>query len=148
MLVDEFGALPRVELRIGIGFGKARVGSPNELGQWSGEAFELAAKALAKLSIGSGRLALLSPIPAMNEEFEVHLALLDTVLRRWTDDQRDTLFKLLYYRHGQTQLAEQFGVTQSAISQRLRGAGWDGVQSLLDRYKELMNHKHSRQGEG
>jgi predicted transcriptional regulator len=35
--------------------------------------------------------------------------------------------------------AARLGISQSAVNQRKRSAGWNAVSALLDRYEELMD---------
>lgn len=134
MEAPDFADGPSRELRLGLGLGEATAPPGEPIGRWSGRAFVQAAGALSGLegAAGGRRLALRSPWPSLDAELAVELALLDALRRRWTPEQRAAVLGAL---SGQTQ-AEQaaaLGVTQPAVSQRLRAAGWDALQRLRER---------------
>ena len=80
MQLPLLGEGPHVEIRMGIGIGAhSRPGDQEDLGWWSGEAFEKAADALD--SLRSDRIALRTPWPALDEEFAVSLPLLSALMR-------------------------------------------------------------------
>jgi len=125
------------ELRIGIGIGALDwTGNATSIGRWSGSAFIHAADALKGLEgMGARRLAIMTPWPEANEEFAVQMALLDALRRRWTSDQRSAILGALQGR-SQAEQAAALGVSQPAVSQRLRSAGWDALTSLRVRVSE------------
>jgi len=134
MQLPLLGEGPRVEVRMGIGIGEhSRPGGEIDLGWWSGSAFENAAEALDTLR--SDRIALRTPWPEVDEEFAISLALLSALMRRWTSEQRNVLFSSLCGKN-QAQVGEELGVSQSAVSQRLKLLGWDAITELRDRFEE------------
>lgn len=131
-----FAAGPPRELRLGLGLGEVSAAAGEPIGRWSGRAFVQAAAALSSLDgTGGRRLALRSPWPALDAELQVELALLDALRRRWTPEQRAAVQGGLAGRT-QAEQAEDLGVSQPAVSQRLRAAGWDALQRLRERVRE------------
>lgn len=124
---------PGVALRLGLGIGDvAHAGHEGDIGRWSGEAFERAGAALDGLA--SRRLALRSPWPELDAEFGVSLPLLSALMRRWTSEQHEVILAALAGR-SQGEIAADLGVSQSAVSQRLKLAGWDAIGPLLERFE-------------
>ncbi len=134
MLEPGVSDCPPVELRIGLGIGPLASGGPGEpIGRWSGAAFHAAGAALEALEGDAGRrLSLRSPWPELDAELEVGIALLDALRRRWSSEQRQAVLGALE-GHSQARQAERLGVSQPAISKRLAGAGWEGLQALRTR---------------
>lgn len=105
--------------------------------QADGEVFVRSGELLEELTRERRRLGVRSPWPDVNAELAVECLFLDEVVRRWSPAQAAAVMLAL---RGATQvhIAKEQQVSQSAIAQRLRGAGMPAVEALLKRYESLV----------
>lgn len=83
-----------------------------------------------------------TPWEQANEELDLTCRYLDIVIERlWTVNSARTAW--MYFRDDYTQqeLADQFGITQSAMNQRIQGAELAVLEQTIQRYQNIIkNH--------
>ena len=88
---------------------------------------------------GSGRrLLFATPWPELDSELDAECALLDAVVARWSKPQAEAALLCVWFGRTQKQAAEELGVTQPAIAQRLGAAHADAVKALCARYERAV----------
>lgn len=123
------------DARIAIGIGKVEYSSPR-VSESDGEAFRKSGPVLDNMT-GEERLAINTPWPSMNEEMEVTLSLLDTIIRGWSAQQSEVVsYKLENLT--QEEMSQKIGISQAAVNQRLKAASWGAVQKVIVRYQKLI----------
>lgn len=71
------------------------------------------------------------------DEWPIHSASLDYIIKRWSAQQAEAVyFQLQGYT--QQEMAKQLKITQPSVHQRLQGAGWPVVQKILLRFEALV----------
>ncbi len=123
------------DVRTAVGIGPIET-IPGRVTEGDGEAFRRSGPALDELR-GRERFSIRSPWPEMDGELEVSSALLDAVIARWTPKQAEVVIELLQQK-SQEQIARELGISQTAVSYRVRDAGWFAVKRLLKRYEKLI----------
>ena len=78
--------------------------------------------------------------PKLDAELNVAFKLLDTILLSWNITSAELMYWLLM---GMTEIeiAEKLKISQSAVNQRKKRAGWYGIEALLERYEILIDRE-------
>jgi hypothetical protein len=120
--------------RIALGIGKTEE-NIKRLGKANGEAFQLSGHLLDDLKTSKRTFGIISN-DDNDVELETESVLLDFILSRTTALQCEVInFKLLGYT--ETQIAHQLDIAQSAVNQRSNAAGWNAVDTLLNRFEMI-----------
>lgn len=139
VLKTRLNALPinngntKTDLKIAIGIGNFDV-VRNEIRESNGEAFHLSGRALDSMKDNGRKLILATNNAEVNAEFDTSLALFDFIVERWSVASAEVIYYLL---HGlkETEIANTLTISQSAVNQRKKTAGWEVINSLLQRFE-------------
>ncbi len=128
------------DFRIAIGIGNINLKRDSIL-ESNGEAFQFSGRTLDTMKGDYPRLLLKTADENLNDEFNVHFGLLDSVTSKWSVASAE----VVYYLHKgkkETEVAEILGINQSAVNHRKKAANWDAIVLLLKRYKSVIaNYK-------
>lgn len=125
------------DVRLGIGIGKVDFIKKNKITSSDGEAFRLSGEALDNLSPGMQRMGLKTFDPALNEQMEPSVLLLDALIQKWTQNQAElVLYKLQDKK--EDEIAGQLKITQSAVNQRTKTAQWMAIEKLILYFEKTM----------
>jgi predicted DNA-binding protein YlxM (UPF0122 family) len=128
------------DARISIGIGSIAY-QGEKIVESDGEAFQLSGRGLDEMKKRNS-LGIRTRWPAINEEFEVACALSETIVDRWTVSQAKVIYSYLLENKTQQELAEEFDITQGAISQRITTAGnIDAIKLFIQRYEKLISSR-------
>ncbi len=124
------------DARIAIGIGKVDFIAAS-ISESDGEAFRNSGPVLDTLKEESIGLKIKTPWDQVNREFDVSLILADAIIKRWTEAQVEVISETLL---GKTQLeiANQLGISQSAVNQRLMAASWNAISELIIRFNTII----------
>ena len=125
------------DFRIAIGIGTVNLKRESIL-ESNGEAFQFSGRALDTMKGDYPRLLLKTANDDLNDEFNVHFSFLDSVTSKWSRESAE----VVYYLHKgrkEREIAEKFGIYQSAVNQRKKVANWDSIALLLKRYKTAID---------
>ena len=128
---NKISGLP--DFRIAIGIGTINLKRASIL-ESNGEAFQFSGKALDTLKGDYPRLLLKTANDNLDDEFNVHFSLLDSVTSKWSLSSAEVVF-YLHKGYKEREIAEVLNINQSAVNQRKKVANWDSVSLLLKRYK-------------
>jgi len=123
------------DVRIGMGLGSIDAGFAR-MAHGRGAAFERSGKALDHL--GKGRLAFDVGSEAPSLWFSQLGTAADAIVRKWDALDAQLWLGRWPHIHTQTSLAEQLGITQSAVSQRMLSAQFDGLEALCALYPPML----------
>jgi len=126
------------DFRISIGIGNINLKRDSIL-ESNGEAFQFSGRTLDSMKGDYPRLLLKTADENLNEEFNVHFALLDSVTSKWSVASAEVAYYLLKGKK-ETEVAEILGINQSAVNHRKKAANWDAVVMLLERYKAAIGN--------
>ncbi|QCX38523.1 hypothetical protein FF125_08795 [Aureibaculum algae] len=126
------------DFRIAIGIGNINLKRESIL-ESNGEAFHFSGRTLDSMKGDYPRLLLKTADENLNDEFNVHFALLDSVTSKWSVASAEVAYYLLKGKK-ETEVAEILGINQSAVNHRKKAANWDAVALLLQRYKSAIGN--------
>lgn len=125
------------DLRIAIGIGAVNLKRVSIL-ESNGEAFQFSGRTLDTMKGDYPRLLLKTADDDLNDEFNVHFSLLDSVTSKWSKESAEVAYFLLR-GYKEREIAEELGIYQSAVNQRKKAANWDSIALLLKRFKSAIS---------
>ncbi len=131
----------RADLRLSIGIGEVDFKAKN-LEESNGPAFHFSGRTLDGMKSNNPKIAITTANKNLNSEFEASLALLDEITARWSIASAEVVYFLLYEKK-EIEIAKELGISQSAVNQRKKAAGWEAVTKLLQRYKSIISKRYS-----
>ena len=126
------------DFRIAIGIGTINLKRESIL-ESNGEAFQFSGKALDTMKGDYPRLLLKTANANLDDEFNVHFSLLDSVSSKWSLSSAEVVY-YLHKGHKEVEIAKILGINQSAVNQRKKVANWDSISLLLKRYKTAIEN--------
>jgi predicted XRE-type DNA-binding protein len=125
------------DVRLGIGIGSVDFIKRNKITGSDGEAFQLSGDALDDLKQSAQRMAIKTFDPALNEQMEPSLLLLDALIQKWTQNQAElVLYKLQDKK--EEEIAATLKITQSAVNQRTKTAQWLAIEKLVQYFEKTV----------
>ncbi|AWO00382.1 hypothetical protein DLD77_01000 [Chitinophaga alhagiae] len=120
--------------RLAIGTGEISFTSKNIVTS-DGSAFRHSGPMLDELKKKNGLLAIVTPHPAVNQEWDIHSQVLSFLAERWSPLQAEAVLEQL---NGltQAQTAEKLHIRQPAVHQRLQAAGWHVADLIVKRFEQ------------
>ncbi|APG59619.1 hypothetical protein [Christiangramia salexigens] len=129
------------ELRLAIGIGTYDF-RRESISESNGQAFQFSGRTLDEMKNEPRKTMLKTPDQYINDEFNASLYLLDTIADKWSTASAEVIYYLLKDMK-ETEIAAELGISQSAVNQRKKAAGWDAIAVLLDRFNNLISEKYS-----
>lgn len=129
------------DIRIAIGIGSYDF-KRDSIMESNGQAFQFSGRTLDDMKKENRKLQLKTPVENINNEFNTSLYLFDTLADKWSTASAEVIYYLLN-GFKETDIALELGISQSAVNQRKKAAGWDAIDSLLHRYETLINEHFS-----
>jgi len=123
LLVRAEGALPGVRLRLGVGLGVVDTAINDMAIGMDGPAFHRAREALTRCKAENLSWAVVSGCQDWDRFVTSYVCLAEWLRRSWTPRQRE-MIDALEYLGTQALAAESLGVSEAAVSQALKAAGW------------------------
>jgi len=127
----------KADLKLAIGIGSFDL-KREEISESNGEAFQFSGRTLDKMKAGSRKMMLKTPNMDINAEFNASLALFDFITDRWSTASAEVIYYLLQ-GFKEKEIAQIVGISQSAVNQRKKTAGWDPISGLLKRFDEKIS---------
>ncbi len=126
-----------VNVRIAIGVGEVSA-VRDTVGQSFGEAYLFSGRLLDSLKKNKRIIAAKTPDEEVNRELDTEFRLLEVIMNNWKVTSADVLY-LTLSGFDEKKTASRLGISQSAVNQRKKSAGWNAVNALLKRYEELID---------
>ena len=130
---------PEVDVRIAIGVGSI-TGKRDRVDESTGEAYTNSGRTLDSMKKNKRTLAIKTGIEEVDAELDTELKLLEVIAAGWKVTSAEVLYWLLQGKN-EAEIGSILGITQSAINQRKKTAGWYGVEALLARFDEIVRGK-------
>ncbi|MGD2034508.1 MAG: hypothetical protein PVF73_05590 [Bacteroidales bacterium] len=127
---------PDIDVRIAIGIGEIS-GKRKHVNESTGEAYTFSGRTLDSMKKQKRTLAIKTNSTTLNSEFETEFQLLEIILSGWTIYSAEVIYWTLL-GFNEREISEKLKKSQSAINQRKKTAGWNGIEPLLKRFEELM----------
>ncbi len=127
-----------VDIRMSIGIGAIAYES-NIVSESNGPAFHYSGRGFDNLMKKNDIKTMIHTDNAnVNDEFKTSLKFLDYLIDKWSIASAEVVYYLLQGLT-ETKIAERLGISQAAVNLRKKAAGWDEIQSLLQRYKQVID---------
>lgn len=129
--------IPMADVRIAIGIGEADY-NEKAITESNGEAFHFSGLTLDTMKDENKKISLKTGNDNINDEFKVSLKFLDNLADKWSIASAEVIYYLLMGMKEQ-QIADLLQRSQAAINLRKKAAGWEEVQLLLQRFKQVFS---------
>lgn len=103
----------------------------------NGQAFQFSGRTLDAMKNSHRKTGIKTPEENVNDEFNTSLILLDTLTDKWSTASAEVIYYLLK-GFKETAIAEELDISQSAVNQRKKAAGWEAINALLSRYEKVI----------
>lgn len=127
---------PTNDVRIAIGVGSINSKREN-VNESSGDAYINSGRTLDNMKKNKRLLAIKTNDDRIDAELETEFKLLEVIMSGWKTTSAEVIYWTLL-GFSEREIAEQLGVTQSAINQRKGTAGWNGIEALLNRFETIL----------
>lgn len=127
-----------VKIRLSIGIGKVDV-LKERLSDSTGIAFVLSGQRLDEMKKLQKRLSVVTTDEWLNEEWQIHTQTLDYLEAARTQNQSEVIAGLLENKT-QTKLAEEIGISQPSVNQRIKSSGWELIEPITRRYEQSLRY--------
>ena len=127
------------DIRLAIGIGEAGFHG-EKVSESNGEAFRFSGLTLDEMKNDIRKTRLKTPNDDLNAEFEASMFLLDMLMEKWSTASAEVVYYLLKGMK-ETEIARELKISQSAVNQRKKAAGWEAVSVLLQRFHDAVIKK-------
>ncbi|HKJ48614.1 MAG TPA: hypothetical protein VJ973_05965 [Christiangramia sp.] len=129
------------DLRMAIGIGSYDFKRDSIL-ESNGEAFQFSGRTLDEMKKEGRKLKLKTSIDNINDEFNTSFYLFDMLSDKWSTASAEVIYYLLK-GYKETDIAHELDISQSAVNQRKKAAGWDAIEVMLTRYQKVISENFS-----
>lgn len=126
------------DLKMAIGIGSYDFKRKNIL-ESNGEAFQFSGRVLDEMKNEPRKIRLKTPEDFINQEFNASLFLLDILADKWSTASAEVIYYALKGLK-EIEIAEILQISQSAVNQRKKAAGWEAISVLLNRYQTVISN--------
>jgi hypothetical protein len=125
-----------LDLRQSIGIGEIN-SLQKTLSHSDGEAFRYSGRSFDEMDKNGNRVVFKSSFSEIDAELKTSFTLLEAIIQGWTSTQAGVFF---YKLQGQKEkeIAEQLNISQPAVNRHLKAVSWSAIESLLNRFEELI----------
>lgn len=124
------------DFKLAIGIGTQEL-EREEITESNGQAFQFSGRTLDEMKNTSRHTGIKTPIQNINEEFTTSFLLLDTITDKWSTASAEVVYYLLRGLK-EREVAAEINISQSAVNQRKKAAGWEAVSLLLTRFRNVI----------
>lgn len=124
-----------LDARIAVGIGTVDFLPAGRVTEGDGEAFRRSGPTLDSMK-GDQRLLIRTPWREIDAELDIECALLDAIVNRWSAGQAQAILGQIRGL-SQEKATKKFGISQTAVRQRLKSAGGWAIEELCRRYERL-----------
>ncbi|WP_075603949.1 hypothetical protein [Saccharicrinis aurantiacus] len=128
---------PSIDVRIAIGLGEI-TGKRNNVNESTGGAYTNSGRTLDSMKKYKRKFAVKTDNTNLDTELETEFKLLEVIMSGWVVTSAEVLYWTLIGLN-ENEISEKIGITQSAINQRKKTAGWSGIEALLNRFEVLVS---------
>ncbi|MCK0132212.1 hypothetical protein MWU59_11940 [Flavobacteriaceae bacterium F08102] len=136
MIPNEVKGKGLIDVKMAIGLGVIDLKRPSIL-ESNGEAFQLSGRTLDVMKGDYPRLLLKTNNEDINDEFDVHFSLFDSLTSKWSVASAEVIYYMLKGLK-EREIAAELGINQSAVNHRKKAANWDSIALLLERYRRVV----------
>ncbi|WP_214084013.1 SatD family protein [Methanoculleus sp.] len=138
---DRDNSALRLDARIAIGVGTVRyLPGDGSAGEGDGEAFRLSGLELDAMKKAGRGIIVTTPWEDVNTALLIFCDVLDRMLDGYTKRQAEAVM-LTLAGLTQKEIGDRVGTSQSAVSYRLRGTGYDIIQKIIEWYRSQIRER-------
>ena len=128
--------------RLSIGIGTIDYfSSSDKISESDGEAFRNSGRILDEMKKKNEMLKVTTPESRLNDIFDVQCTFFDVLCDKWKIEDSEALFGKMK-NLTQEQIAFEYGISQSAVSYRLKSAGYKAVKKFIHYYEKLFQNNN------
>lgn len=131
------------DFRLAIGIGTQEL-EREAIEESNGQAFQFSGRTLDEMKNDNRKTGIKTPFPNIDREFNTSFLLLDTITDKWSTASAEVVYYLLRGLK-EREVAAEINISQSAVNQRKKAAGWEAVSLLLTRYREAILNQLSNE---
>ncbi|WP_417887915.1 SatD family protein [Zunongwangia sp.] len=136
-IVNDTEKNAKTDLKLAIGIGNYQL-EREEIRESNGEAFHFSGRTLDEMKNTGRKLMLATPNSEVNEEFNISLAMFDYIAERWSVASAEVVYYLLH-GYKEIEISKKLNISQSAVNQRKKTAGWEVIDLLLTRFEKKIS---------
>ncbi len=138
---DRDNSALRLDARIAVGIGTVRyLPGDGSAGEGDGEAFRLSGLELDAMKKAGRGIIVTTPWGDVNTALPIFCDVLDRMLDGYTKRQAEAVM-LTLAGLTQKEIGDRIGTSQSAVSYRLRGTGYDIIQKIIEWYRSQIRER-------
>lgn len=126
----------KIDVRIAIGLGNISA-YRKKVNESTGNAYTNSGRTLDMMKSKKRLLSINSNINHLDDELNTEFKLLEVIMNNWKISSVEVI-NLLLKGLNEQEIADELKISQSAVNQRKKTAGWSGIEPLLYRYEELI----------
>jgi DNA-directed RNA polymerase specialized sigma subunit len=128
------------DFKIAIGIGTQDL-ERESIAESNGQAFQFSGRSLDDIKNENRKTSIKTSDDNLDDEFNTSFLLLDTITDKWSTASAEVVYYLLKGLK-EREVADEIDISQSAVNQRKKAAGWEAISALLDRYNRVINNKY------
>jgi hypothetical protein len=128
---------PVVDVRIAIGIGDIEI-KRELVNESSGSAYINSGRMLDSMKKEKRLFSIKTNNSFWDEEFDAEFKMLEVILSGWKITSAEVVY-LLLLNYKEKEIQEKLKISQSAVNQRKKAAGWNGIDALLKRFEKLIS---------
>lgn len=126
--------------RLSIGIGSIDYfSSSDKISESDGEAFQNSGRMLDEMKKKYEILRITTPDSRLNDIFDVQCTFFDVICDKWKIEDSEAVFGKTK-KLTQEQIASEYGISQSAVSYRLKSAGYKAIKKFIRYYENLFQN--------
>ncbi len=128
-----------LDVRMAIGIGN-KTFEGTKISESNGDAFQFSGDTLENLKKEKTNLKIKSPFSYLNEELNLYFKLVLIPMNNWTTNSAE-IIKIVLENHGalQSEIAQIIGVSQDAVSKRLKRAHFNEIMEVNRMYNKKVS---------
>ena len=124
------------DFKIAIGIGTQNI-EREAISESNGQAFQFSGRTLDEMKTENQKTRLKTELEDVNAEFNTSFFLMDTITDKWSTASAEVVYYLLSGLI-EREIATEINISQSAVNQRKKAAGWEAISELLIRYRNVI----------
>ena len=124
------------DFKIAIGIGTQNI-EREAISESNGQAFQFSGRTLDEMKTENRKTRLKTELEEVNAEFNTSFFLMDTITDKWSTASAEVVYYLLRGLK-EREIAIEINISQSAVNQRKKAAGWEAISELLIRYRNVI----------
>ncbi len=125
------------DFKMAIGIGTQEL-EREAISESNGQAFQFSGRTLDEMKTENRKTGIKTSSENINDEFNTSFLLLDTITDKWSTASAEVVYYLLRGLK-EREIAAEVNISQSAVNQRKKAAGWEAISHLLSRYHTVIS---------